>query len=336
MNFENVQLAHGGGGSLSKQLTEEIFLPAFRNATLACLNDSAIVNFSGNKLAFTTDSFVIDPVFFPGGDIGHLAVCGTVNDLAMMGAEPKFLSCGFILEEGLPFIDLKRIVNSMKSAADEAGVEIVTGDTKVVPKSKCDKIFINTAGIGVYEKLPIVAKGRAKPDDVIIVNNPVGSHGMAVMTSRSELGFNTVVKSDAAPLNGLVREMLQVSDTINVMRDATRGGLATVLNEIASQSKVIIEIDENAVPINADVRGSCELLGFDPLYVANEGVIVAAMPAAVAAPVLAKMRKHKYGRQAVMIGQVKQSDRPGVILRTTLGSQRILGMLSGEQLPRIC
>ncbi len=336
MDFTHIQLAHGGGGELSHQLTRDVFLSQLSNTALDKLNDSAVLKSTDQNLAFTTDSFVVDPIFFPGGDIGRLAVCGTVNDLAMMGAVPRYLSIAFILEEGLPVDDLKSIVASIRKTADEAGVAIVTGDTKVVPRGHCDKVFINTAGIGfVRVDLP-AAKSRAAAGDVIIVSGPLGSHGMAVMTSREELGFTSTILSDVAPLNHLVQSMLGASENIHVMRDATRGGLATVLNEIADQSSLGIEIDETAVPVNDDVRGGCELLGFDPLYVANEGVLVASLPEEEAEAVIEQMRQHEYGKHAAIIGRVSSSDRGRVVLQTAIGSRRILDMMSGEQLPRIC
>jgi hydrogenase expression/formation protein HypE len=333
---EEIRLAHGGGGRLSQQLIEEVFLPVFGNDYLNPLNDSAVLNLPSSRVAFTTDSFTVDPVFFPGGDIGKLAVCGTVNDIAMMGAKPLFLSIGFIIEEGFPITDLKRIVQSVKEAADEAHVMIVTGDTKVVEHGSVDSIFINTSGIGSIEENVSISGSGARVGDRIIVNGPLGNHGMAVITAREDLGFQNRIESDVAPLNGMVEKMLEASREIHVLRDATRGGVATVLNEIASASKVNIELDETSIPIDEAVRGACELVGFDPLYVANEGVLVALVPESTAESVVTAMRQTVYGSKSAIVGVVKEEPRGRVILRTQIGSHRILDMLSGEQLPRIC
>ncbi len=329
-------MAHGGGGRFSQQLIEEVFLSVFGNDYLNPLNDSAVLTLPNNRLAFTTDSFTVEPIFFPGGDIGRLAVCGTVNDLSMVGAKPLYLSAGFILEEGFPIADLKRIVQSVKEAADEAGIQIVTGDTKVVQKGHADGVFINTSGIGAFPKEVEAAYGRAHAGDRIIVSGPQGAHGMAVMTSREGFGFKSRILSDVAPLNHLVAGMLEVTDQIHVMRDATRGGLATVLNEIASQAGVAVELIESDVPISESVKGACELLGFDPFYVANEGVLVACVAADVAEAVVSKMRETKYGDQSTIIGTVVEAPAGRVILHTQIGSRRIMDLLSGEQLPRIC
>jgi hydrogenase expression/formation protein HypE len=328
---------HGGGGSFSRRLLEEVFLPAFGNPELNSLNDSAVLDFPSGRLAFTTDSFVVDPRFFPGGDIGRLAVCGTVNDLASVGARPRSLSAGFILEEGLPLEDLRRIVRSMKSAADEADVRIVAGDTKVVQKGKGDAIFINTSGIGIFEngRRPVSGSG-AKPGDAVVVSGSLGRHGLAVLLSREDLGIRNTIESDAAPLNGLVRSALDAVPDIHAMRDATRGGLGVVLNEIANQSGVCIEIDEEAVPVHEDVRGACELLGFDPLYVANEGVLACFAPSDRAGELVRAMRTSLYGKEAAVIGRVTESPAGRVFLKTGIGSRRILDLISGEQLPRIC
>ncbi|MBN2416452.1 hydrogenase expression/formation protein HypE [bacterium] len=336
MMHENITLAHGGGGRLSRQLTEELFLPILGNRYLLQLNDSAVVEPGEGAAAFTTDAFVVDPVFFPGGDIGRLAVCGTVNDLAVMGALPRYLSAAFILEEGYPLADLRRIVRSMKDTADEAEVTIVTGDTKVVPRGAADSIFITTAGIGYMNPGMPVSAGRAHPGDAVIISGPVGRHGMAIMTSREGLGFSSTIESDVAPLNRLTAAMLEVTGDIHVMRDATRGGLATVLNEIASQAACDIILEERSVPVTEAVRGACELLGFDPLYVANEGVLVACAAADAAGALLEAMRGQTYGTEAVIAGRVGNSGSGRVVLETEMGSRRVLDMLSGEQLPRIC
>ncbi len=333
---DNIVLAHGGGGSLSRALTEEIFLPVFGNPYLRQLNDSAVLELESGRVAFTTDSFVVDPIFFPGGDIGRLAVCGTVNDLAVMGARPLYLSSGFILEEGLPLKDLKAIVESAAAAALEAGVSIVTGDTKVLPRGGCDRIFINTAGIGIFTSETPAAVGRARAGDAVVINGPIGRHGMAIMTSREDLGFRSRIESDVSPLNSLVDAMREVCGEIHVMRDATRGGLATVLNEMAGQAGVGIIVEEERIPVTEDVKGACEILGFDPLYVANEGILVACLPGKDADKVAAAMRNNPRGRESAVIGRVLDDKAGRVVLETRLGSHRVLDMLSGEQLPRIC
>ncbi len=333
--MNEIRLAHGGGGRFSQQLIEDVFLSVFGNEYLAAMNDSAILDINSPRIAFTTDSFVVEPVFFPGGDIGRLAVCGTVNDLAVMGANPLYLSIGFIIEEGFLLKDLRRIVSSIRKAADESQTMIVTGDTKVVPRGHADGLFINTSGIGILERERMITGDGACEGDCVLINAPVGAHGMAIMTSREYLGFRSVIRSDVRPLNHLIGAMLRTSENIHVMRDATRGGLATVCNEIARQSGVGIELDEETIPVTDSVRGACELLGFDPLYVANEGVLVAFLPGEDALPVLEVMRNHPHGRKAAMIGNVR-GKKNRVVLRTRIGSRRILDMLSGEQLPRIC
>lgn len=300
------------------------------------LNDSAILDVASSQISFTTDSFVVNPVFFPGGDIGKLAVCGTVNDICMTGAKPLYISAGFIIEEGFLFNKLESIVKSMKDAADEAGVIVVTGDTKVVEHGKADGVFINTSGVGELKKTMQVSKSRAKSGDKVIISGPLGSHGMSIVTTRENFGFQNRILSDVAPLNHLVETMLDVTTEIHVMRDATRGGAATVLNEIADQSGVCIELDEEKIPVNEDVRGVCEILGFDPLYIANEGVLVACVSSEYADDVVSAMRKEKYGKDASVIGIVFDDSAKIVSLRTLIGSQRILDVQSGEQLPRIC
>ncbi len=335
---EVILLAHGSGGGLSHELMARVFAPAFANPALARLDDSAVLGAPapGDRLAFTTDSYVVRPLFFPGGDIGRLAVCGTVNDLAMAGARPLSLSAGFILEEGLPIADLERIVGSMAAAAAEAGVQIVTGDTKVVERGHADGCFITTAGLGAIPRGIDIAGANARPGDVVLLSGTVGDHGLAIMSQREGLRFDTPLQSDAAPLNGLVQAMLSASPLIHALRDPTRGGLATTLNELAGQSGVEIAVEEARIPLRPAVQGLAELLGLDPLYVANEGKLVAIVPATEAETVLAAMRAHPLGREAQAIGEVREG-RPGrVALRTALGTRRILDMMVGELLPRIC
>jgi hydrogenase expression/formation protein HypE len=336
MNSENIHLSHGGGGRLSQQLLEEIFLPVFGNKFLYPLDDSAVFDMPASKIAFTTDSFIVDPIFFPGGDIGRLAVCGTVNDLSMVGAKPLYLSVGFIIEEGFSLHDLKKIVKSIKEVADEAGVMIVTGDTKVVEYGNADKVFINTSGVGMLPDGISLSASNACSNDSIIISGPLGRHGMAVITAREDFGFKSTIKSDVAPLNHLVSEMLKVTNEIHAMRDATRGGLAAVLNEIADKSKVNIELEEEKIPVTESVKGACEILGFDPLYVANEGVLVACVVENKAHDVLEVMRKTRYGKESMIAGKIYSKPAGQVTLRTKFGSHRIIDMLSGEQLPRIC
>jgi hydrogenase expression/formation protein HypE len=333
---DKILLGHGSGGRLSADLLREVFLPAFRNPVLAQLNDQAVVNVDGVRLAFTTDSFVVNPLFFPGGDIGSLAVYGTVNDLAMGGAEPLFLSAGFIIEEGLPVETLRRVVFSFQRAAQKVGVEVVTGDTKVVEKGKGDGLFINTSGIGRVPKGVDLSADQARPGDSILLSGTLGDHGIAILSQREGLEFETPIESDAAPLHSLVAAMLEVTGSIRCLRDPTRGGLSSTLNEIAAQSRVGMVIEESALPIREEVKGACELLGLDPLYVANEGKLVAIIAPADADEVLAAMRGHALGVNARVIGKVVAA-HPGVVtMRTCLGTSRIVDMLSGDQLPRIC
>jgi len=332
---DKILLAHGSGGKLTHELVEKTFLQAFANPILAKLDDSAVFNLSG-KLAFTTDSYVVNPIFFPGGDIGKLAVCGTVNDLAMSGAKPLYLSLSFILEEGLPQDELTRIVDSIQKAAEEAGVEIVTGDTKVVHRGSADKLFINTAGVGLVPEGVNISGSNAKPGDKVILNGPIGDHGIAVLSQREGLSFSTRLKSDCAPLAGLVADMLAASPNIHCLRDPTRGGLATALNELARGSRVGIRIEEEKIPIREEVLAACEMLGFDPLYVANEGKLVAIVPAEDAEKVLKAMQGNRYGREATIIGEVREENPGRVIMRTRLGASRIIDMLTGDLLPRIC
>ncbi len=334
---ETIRLAHGGGGSLTHALVRDVFLSSFGDRELARLNDSALLDTTAGRIAFTTDSFVVQPLFFPGGDIGRLAVCGTVNDLAVTGAVPVALSAGFILEEGLPLNDLKRIVRSMADAAAEADVRIVTGDTKVVQKGKGDGVFINTAGIGIFPegRTPVTGSG-ARPGDAVIVSGPLGRHGMAVVLAREDLGLSSTILSDAAPLNGMLQRPLSSVPGLHAMRDATRGGLGVVLNEIAEQSGVGIELEEERIPVPEDVRSACEILGFDPLYAANEGVVAACVAEEHAAEWVRMMAESPYGKQAAVIGRVTEKSRHRVVLKTRIGSRRIVDVISGEQLPRIC
>jgi len=334
--YDKVLIAHGGGGTLTHQLISKIFLNQFGNEYLNQLHDGAIFEINGSKFAFTTDSYVVKPIFFPGGNIGELAINGTVNDLAVCCAKPLFISTGFIIEEGFEIEELWKIVLSMKEAADKAGVMIVTGDTKVVEKGKGDKIFINTSGVGlIYDGVDISPK-NAKVGDVIILNGRIAEHGIAIMSAREGLEFETKIESDTAPLNGLVEEILKASKKISVMRDPTRGGLASALNEIASSANVKIEIYEKEIPIADEVLGACEILGLDPLYIANEGKILVFVEEDDAEKVLEAMRKNPYGKDSRIIGRVTEEGSPLVTMKTLIGSTRIVDMISGEQLPRIC
>src|SRR5579885_74639 len=333
---DTVLLGHGSGSRLSGDLIREIFLPAFQNPVLERLDDQAIVPRKGSRLAITTDSFVVKPLFFRGGDIGSLAVHGTVNDLAMGGAEPLYLCAAFIIEEGLSLDVLARVAESMARAADSAGVEIVTGDTKVVERGKGDGLFINTTGIGIVPEGVELSADRAKVGDKVLLSGPVGDHGIAILAQREGLEFETTIESDSAALNTLVETMLQASHAIRCMRDPTRGGVSSTLNEIAQQSQVAIELQENAIPIREEVRGACELLGLDPLYVANEGKLIAIVPPDAAGNVLSVMKSHPLGREARMIGTVCAAHPGLVTLRTELGTSRVVDMLAGDQLPRIC
>jgi hydrogenase expression/formation protein HypE len=330
-----ILLAHGSGGKMAHELITGSFIRELSNPLLAKMDDSAVVHFSG-KLAFTTDSYVVSPIFFPGGDIGKLAVCGTVNDLSMSGAKPLYLSLAFIIEEGLSYDDLAKVVASVKAAVDEAGVQIVTGDTKVVHRGSADKLFINTSGIGVIPDGVDISGSNAKPGDVVILSGTIGDHGIAVLSKREGLSFSTTLQSDCAPLGSLVADMLKASRKINCLRDPTRGGLATTLNEMAQQSGVGIRIDEDAIPVREEVMAACEMLGLDPLYIANEGKLIAIVPPRDAKVVLQAMRKHPYGKNAAIIGKVTD-EKPGrVVMNTSIGSSRIVDMLTGDPLPRIC
>lgn len=332
-----IQLSHGSGGKMMNDLIARLFVETFDNPILRRRDDQATLEINGQRLTFSTDSFVVDPLFFPGGNIGELAVNGTVNDLCMNGARPLYLSTGFIIEEGLPVADLEKIVHSMQRAAQKAGVQIVTGDTKVVNRGKGDKLFINTAGIGIIEHKYRIGVDNLQPGDRVIINGAIGNHGMAVLSKREGLAFETSIESDTAALNGLVADLIsEVEGEIHAMRDPTRGGVAAVLNEFAAASSVGIRLFEDRLPIDAPVAGACELLGLDPLYVANEGKLIAIVSASAAETVLAAMQSHPLGKQAVMIGEVHDSNVGTVTLSTRLGTERIVDMPVGEQLPRIC
>jgi hydrogenase expression/formation protein HypE len=335
-HYPSVLLAHGGGGKLMHQLIEDMFVPTFGDPMLNPRHDAAILQFNGARLAFTTDSFVVHPLFFPGGDIGSLAVYGTVNDLAMSGARPLFLSAGFILEEGLPMETLWRVVHSMQQAARHAGVQIVTGDTKVVDKGKGDGIFINTSGVGVVEQPCHIAPDQVRPGDVLILNGDIGRHGIAIMAVREGLEFESAVQSDSAPLASLVLALLAAGVEIHCLRDLTRGGLASALNEIGATACVSITIDECLIPVREDVQGACEILGFDPLYVANEGRFIAFVAPTDAERAFHIMRAHPLGGGASIVGCVIDSASAPVIMKSRIGTRRIVDMISGEQLPRIC
>ncbi len=338
MPEEIIVLGHGSGGILSHELVARVFIARLGNPALDALEDASSISLGDDagQVVFTTDSYVVKPIFFPGGDIGKLAVCGTINDLAMRGARPLYLSAGFILEEGLPIAELERIVDSMAQTARAAGVRIVAGDTKVVEHGSADRLFINTAGVGVVPPDVDISARNARPGDAILVSGAMGDHGLAIMTRREGLQFDSPLESDCAPLHGLVQEMLATSRNIHVLRDPTRGGLATTLNELAQQSGVGMEIEEAAIPVHEPVRAASEILGLDPLYVANEGKLIAILPQREAEAVLATMRAHPYGREAALIGRVTGEHAGRVVLRTVLGTRRLLDMLAGEQLPRIC
>ena len=333
---EQVLLAHGAGGRMSAELIGSLILPRFTNPALNRLHDQAILTLPSGRLAFSTDTYVVDPLIFPGGDIGELAINGTVNDVAMSGARPLFLSLGLVLEEGLPFATLERILDSMGRAAREAGVQVVTGDTKVVPRGKCDKLFINTSGVGVVPEGLELDASRIRPGDAVIVSGTVGDHGLAVLTCRERLSFTSQIRSDTAALYHLVAVMLAASSRIRVLRDPTRGGVATSLNEFAASARLGIVVEEDSLPVAPAVRGACEALGLDPLTVANEGKLLAVVAREDAEPLLAAIKGHPLGREARIIGQVVE-EHPGLVaLRTGLGVKRLLEMPVAEQLPRIC
>jgi hydrogenase expression/formation protein HypE len=333
---DKIVLGHGSGGKLSAELVRDIFLPAFQNSALSRMDDQAVVRIDSERVAVTTDSFVVKPLFFPGGDIGSLAVHGTVNDLAMGGATPLFLTVGFIIEEGLPMDTLRRVVGSMRRAADQAGVQIIAGDTKVVEKGSGDGLFINTTGIGAVPAGLEFSADRARPGDKILLSGSLGDHGIAILGQREGLEFSSAIESDSAALHQLVSDMLKASCAIRCMRDPTRGGLSSTLNEIAEQSRVGMLLDERKIVIREEVRGACEMLGLDPLYVANEGKLVAIVSPEAADALLAAMRQNPLGRDAQIIGTVIADARHFVTMRTVLGTTRIVDMLAGDQLPRIC
>jgi len=363
MSKERVLLAHGSGGKLSEELIRRVFVPAFGNPALNRMDDSAVLDGyrmaassgapqliesailargpagarpSVGRLALTTDCHVVKPLFFDGGDIGRLAVCGTVNDLAMVGATPLYLAAGFVLEEGLPMETLERVVASMRAAAEEAGVQIAAGDTKVVEQGKADGLFITTTGVGIVPEGIDLSGSNARPGDVVLLSGPIGDHGIAVLSRREGLEFGVPVASDVAPLNHLVAVLLEASPGLRAMRDPTRGGLATTLNELAAQSRVAIQVEEGRVPVRASVRAACEMLGYDPLYVANEGKLVAIVPPDEAERALAALRGTRYGEGAEMIGSVLPGPPGRVLMRTRIGGTRVVQMLMGEMLPRIC
>lgn len=335
-DYPHVLLAHGGGGKLMQTLIDKMFRASFTNSLLEQNHDSTIINLDGTKIAFTTDSYVVKPIFFPGGDIGTLAINGTVNDLAMSGAKPLYISLGMIIEEGYPMEELWKVVSSIKDAAKIAGVEVVTGDTKVVDKGKGDGIFINTSGIGVINHDIKISPKNIKAGDVIILNGDIGRHGICIMAEREGLEFESKIQSDCAPLNSIVQMLIDEKINIHCMRDLTRGGLSSGLNELAEASSTEIIIDEKLVPVNEDVQGACEILGFDPMYVANEGKFIVFVSSDEAAKCLNLMKSHPLGKDSVTIGEVNSAPKPIVKLKSRIGTTRLLDMLSGEQLPRIC
>ncbi len=335
-DYANILLAHGSGGKLTHELIEKMFLPQFRNELLEPLHDGAVFTQGGTRFAFSTDSYVINPIFFPGGDIGELAVNGTVNDISMCGARPLYLSAAFIIEEGLPIDDLWKIVLSMQDAAKKAGVLLVTGDTKVVDRGKGDKIFINTSGVGIVDDEVDISPKRLRAGDEIIVNGEIALHGIAIMSVREGLEFETTIRSDTTALNHLVEEMFRTTKNIHVLRDPTRGGIATTLNEIAGQSGLGIVIDEKSIPVRDDVKGACEILGLDPLYIANEGKLLAFVSPEDSEKLLTAMRAHPLGKDSAVIGKVVDSHAGTVVMKSEIGGTRVVDMLTGEQLPRIC
>ncbi len=335
-DYANILLAHGSGGKLTHELIEKMFLPQFRNELLEPLHDGAVFTQGGTRFAFSTDSYVINPIFFPGGNIGELAVNGTVNDISMCGARPLYLSAAFIIEEGLPIDDLWKIVLSMQDAAKKAGVLLVTGDTKVVDRGKGDKIFINTSGVGIVDDEVDISPKRLRAGDEIIVNGEIALHGIAIMSVREGLEFETTIRSDTTALNYLVEEMFRTTKNIHVLRDPTRGGIATTLNEIAGQSGLGIVIDEKSIPVRDDVKGACEILGLDPLYIANEGKLLAFVSPEDSEKLLTAMRAHPLGKDSAVIGKVVDSHAGTVVMKSEIGGTRVVDMLTGEQLPRIC
>ncbi len=345
MKNDRILLAHGSGGKLSAELIQRLFVPAFGNPALNRMDDSAVLSLfplpkgegqSGSRLAMSTDCHVVKPLFFEGGDIGRLAVCGTVNDISMVGARPLYLAAGFVLEEGLPIGTLEQVVASMKTAAEEAGVAVVTGDTKVVEQGSADGLFITTTGVGVVPEGIDVSGSNARPGDLVLLSGPIGDHGIAVLSRREGLEFDIPVASDVAPLNHLVEALLEAAPHLRALRDPTRGGLATTLNELAAQSGVAIRIEEEQIPIRPAVQAACEMLGYDPLYVANEGKLVAIVPPDEAEPALAALKKTRYGEEARLIGAVLPEPPARVLMKTRIGGTRVVQMLMGEMLPRIC
>jgi hydrogenase expression/formation protein HypE len=336
MKHDRILLEHGGGGLLSHELVTEVFLPLLNNPCLERLEDSAVLRVGDQMLCFTTDSYVIDPIFFPGGDIGSLAVHGTVNDLSVCGGQPLVMSAGFILEEGFPMEDLRRITRSMAEAAKKAGVPIVTGDTKVVARGAADGLFINTSGIGLIEYTTPLSVKSIEPGDAVIVSGTIGDHGAAVLSKRKELGVTSEIRSDSAPLNGLIGAILEASPNVHCMRDPTRGGLGAILAEIAGQSGCLIELNEKDIPLREEVRGICEILGFDPLFLANEGKVALFCSPEDTRRILDVMKAHDYGRDAAVIGSVGERGRGRLILRTTIGGSREVDLPVGELVPRIC
>jgi len=336
MKSDKILLDHGSGGKISHRLTTDMLLPVFDNPILAELNDGAIFELNGMRLAFSTDSYTVDPIFFPGGNIGDLAINGTVNDIAMCGAKPLYLSVGLIIEEGFAVADLAAIIGEMGKAAERACITIVTGDTKVVPRGAVDKIFINTSGLGVIPPAVNIASHRAKPGDRVILSGSIADHGITILTRREGLAFDTGITSDTAPLNEMVGQMLCASKNIHVLRDPTRGGVGTALNEIAEKSQIGIKIFEERIPLKKEVAAACELLGFDPLYLANEGKLLAFVAAQDTEAVLAAIRANPFGKDAAVIGEVVEEHTGQVVLETRIGGNRIVDMLAGEQLPRIC
>ena len=333
---ERITLAHGAGGKATHTLVDAVFLEAFRNPLLEALEDQAVFTVDGTRLAFTTDSYVVRPLFFPGGDIGELAVNGTVNDLAMAGARPLYLSAGFIVEEGLPTADLVRIAGSMARAAEAAGVQIVTGDTKVVERGKADGCYVNTSGVGIVTHNLVLGADRARPGDAVLVSGPIGEHGITIMLARGELDIESDLTSDTAPLAGVVQRLLAATPAVRCLRDATRGGVATILNEIARASNVAVVVDERAVPVRPEVRGASEILGIDPLYVACEGRFVAVVAPEAVDAALTALRSHPLGAEAAVVGEIKPDPPTLVLLKTEFGGTRIVDLLIGDPLPRIC
>ena len=338
MKQKHILLGHGSGGQMSHDLIEKLFVRYFDNEILQQQGDSALLELPANTISFTTDSFVVDPLFFSGGNIGKLAIAGTVNDLAVSGAEPLYMSASFIIEEGFSLNELEDIVKTMAQEANKAGVKIVTGDTKVVDRGKCDKVFINTTGVGYLpEKNRVISSGeKIKPGDKIIINGSIADHGMCIMAARNDLNISSAIKSDCAPLNGLIKEALAVSNNIKFMRDATRGGISTVLNELVSGKEFGLEIDEKEIVVHENVKGICELLGFDPFYVANEGKVIMVVAAEDASKVIETIQQNEFGKEASIIGEITETHPGKGWIITGIGGRRVIDMLAGEQLPRIC